>query len=301
MKKIIFAVLILINVVVFASNDNWRNLVIAQFRDIAEPLFDHAEATKPQFDTFYTDMVEGFPIQMQAEKALMYAINRFAGSSDYIFENAEHWKGHINKTTKLSTLIDIALEAPLIETRMAGFELYLAENNLDKSEEQVDILLDKMLKNPERNAPWSMWAMAMIAARGVDRDRIFDELVYQTTNPNNEIRRWAVDSLAKFGGEEIVVPLLEIAQYDESPYIQERAFCGLAQSGTLNVNERYSALPGLLKIAQDSQSSQQTLDWVYQALKEISNIYNLENNSKVWAKKLSELELNESKVKLKKL
>ncbi|VAW18427.1 hypothetical protein MNBD_BACTEROID05-106 [hydrothermal vent metagenome] len=291
MKKIIFLILILINVVVFANNEDWRNLVIAQFREISEPLFNYGEATQPQFDIFYTDMVERYPTQMQAEKALEYAINRFDGASDYVLENAEIWKGQISNSTKLNTLIDLAVNSPLIEVRMAGFEMYLAENNFDKTEEQIDNILQRFQKAPEKNAGWAMWAIGAIAARGIDRDRVFDELIYTTTDPNPEIRRSAVNGLSRFGGEEVVLPLLEIAQYDSSPIIQERAFCGLAQTGTLNVAERYSALSGLLSIAQDPQSNQQTLDWTYQALKEISHIYTLADESDLWEKKLKSLNL----------
>jgi hypothetical protein len=291
MKKIIFTVLILINVVVFASNENWRNLVIAQFREISEPLFEHGQATKPQFDTFYTVMVEGFPIQQQAEKSLEFAINRFEGASEYVIENAQLWNGDIQYTKRLNTLVDLAVNSPLIETRMAGFEMYLSANRLEKTVGQIDNIIMRFERNPEANAPWSMWAIAAIAARGVDRDRVFDELLFQTSSNNPKIRRWAVDGLSRFGGEEVVVPLLEIAQYDSSPIIQERAFCGLASSGTLNVAERYSALKGLLEIAQDSNTNQQTLSWVFQALKEISHIYSLDDDIESWEKKLTELSL----------
>lgn len=291
MKKIILLVFILLNVVAFANSENFRNLIISQFREISEPLYDHAEATKPQFDKFYSDMVERYPLQLRAEKSLEFTINRYIGSADYIFENAELWKGQIESSTKLATLIKIALNAPLIETRMAGFELYLAQYNLEKSEQQIDKLLIKIENNPEKNAPWSMWAMATIAARGIDRERVFSELLYATTDPNDNIRQWAVDALARFGGEEVVVPLLDIAQYDQSPIIQERAFCGLAQSGTLNIAERYSALPGLLEIIQDNNSNQQTLNWAYQALKEISHVYNIDNNPESWQQKLQQLNI----------
>lgn len=294
MKKLTFLILLLISMIVVASNENWRNLVIAQFREISEPLFDYGEATKPQFDTFYTAMVENSPVQQQAEKALEYSINRFEGASDYVLENAGIWKGEIKTNKKLRTLIDLAVNSPLIEIRMAGFEMYLAQYNLDKSVEQIDILLEKLDTNPKKWAAYTFWAIAAIAARGIDRDRVFDELLYGTTDSNPAIRKSAVDGLSRFGGEEVVVPLLEIAQYDSSPIIQERAFCGLASSGTLNIAERYSALTGLLKIAQDTQSNQQTLDWTYQALKEISHIYNIEDDPNLWDEQLQEIRLIEN-------
>ena len=80
--------------------------------------------------------------------------------------------------------------------------------------------------------------------------------------------------------------MLFIAQNDSSAYIQERAFCGLAQTGTLHVVERYAALPTLIQLANDPSSTDQELGWIYQALKEISNFYDIPNDPMQWEKRL---------------
>lgn len=286
MKKIIVLLFLLFSVGVVASNESMRTYVVSQFRSIIEPLFEHGEATEPQFDSFYAAMVEELPYQERAQRALELSINRFVGASDYIMDNAQDWRGEIERNPQLSTLITTAINAPLIEIRMAGFELYLAQFDLEKSPEQIDKLLIKFEKNPEGSGPWVMWGMALIGARGIDRERIFDELLIATENPNDKVRRWAVDSLSRFGGEEVIMPLLDIATNDSSLIIQERAYCGLAQSGTLHVLERYSALPSLLETAKNPHSSKQTLAWVYQALKEISNFYDIPNNPEKWQERL---------------
>ena len=87
------------------------------------------------------------------------------------------------------------------------------------------------------------------------------------------------------------IPYLIKLLDDPSPVVRERAFCGLAQSGTLHVAERYEALPGLLAIARDPESSAQTLDWTYQALREISNFHELPNEPVVWEERLLEAEM----------
>jgi len=291
MKKIIIALLLIISVAVAANNDKFRTLIATQFRAIVEPLLEKGEATQPQFDAFYAEMVENLPTELRAEKALELAINRFVGATDYIIAHAQDWRGHVVRNPKLSALITTAINAPLIEIRMAGFEIYLAQYDLDKSEEQIDILLQRFENNPEGNGPWALWSMAVIGARGISRERIFDELLFATEIENTTIRRWAVDSLAKFGGEEVVMPLLQIAAYDSSPIVQERAFCGLAQSGTLHVIERYNALEGLLVIIRDDESTQQTRDWAFQALKEISNFYDIPDNADKWEKRLIEVDM----------
>ncbi len=291
MKRLFIIFSLLISVGVVASNDYLRTMVVSQFRDLVDPLFESGESTQPKFDSFYTGMVEEFPIQQRGEKSLELAINRFVGASDYILENAQSWRGEISTNIQLETLINIALNSPLIEVRMAGFEIYIAQYDLDKTSEQIDKLLQRFDEEPRKAGPWALWSIAVIGARGIDRERVFDELLLASKHSDDYIRRWAVDALAKFGGEEVISPLLEIAKFDSSPIIQERAFCGLAQSGTLHVLERYSALGGLLEIARDSYSSQQQISWSYQALKEISNFYDIENNPDEWEKRMLEVDM----------
>jgi HEAT repeat protein len=256
-----------------------------------EPLISHGESTQPKFDLFYTEMVERLPPQQRAERALELTINRYEGASNYIIENAQIWRGEITNSNRLSSLITTAINAPLIEIRMAAFEIYIAQFDLEKSPEQVDKLLQRLDEDPKKAGPWALWSMSIIGARGVDRERIFDELIFNTNHSDTNIRRWAVDSLAKFGGEEVIEPLLNSAKYDSSSIIQERAFCGLAQTGTLHVVERYSSLPGLLEIARDSQFSKQQKSWAYQALKEISNFYDIPNDPDLWEKRMLDVDM----------
>lgn len=286
MRRYLFIFLLVASVGVFASSEQARNYVITQFRSIVDPLFGEGEATQPQFDAFYAAMVEELPPQQKAERALELAINRFVGATDYILANAQTWRGEIETNPRLETLVTTALNAPLIEIRMAGFEVYLAQNDLEKSVEQIDHLHKQFERRPEKNAAGSLWAMAAIAARGIDRERVFDAIMAASESDNKTIRRAAVEALARFGGQEIIQPLLDIARHDSSSYIQERAFCGLAQTGTLHVIERYDALPGLLETLRDPYSTEQQHDWVYQALKEISNFYDVAENPDEWEKRL---------------
>lgn len=289
MKKYVLIFSLLASVGVLAGNEGVRNFVITQFRAIVDPLFEKGEATQPRFDAFYIGMVANLPPQQRAQQSLEMAINRFTGATDYIVEHAQSWRGDIETNPRLESLTTTALNSPLIEIRMAGFELYLAQYNLEKSTEQIDFLLRQFEHNPEKNAAGSLWAMAAIAARGIDRERVYDEILIASENENEKIRRGAVEALARFGGQEIIKPLLDIARYDSSDYIQERAFCGLAQTGTLQVVERYDALPELLQTLRDPYTTDQQQGWVYQALKEISTFYDVPENPDAWEKRLLEV------------
>jgi len=273
---------------VIASDELARAYVIAQYRSLVEPLFGEGETTQPRFDGFYAEMVADLPTQQRAERTLELTINRFVGAADYILFHASDWRSEIETNPRLQTLTTIALNAPLIEIRMAGFELYLAQYNLEKSVTQVDRLLKQFEQLPEKNAAGSLWAMAAIAARGVDRERIFEVILDALESDSEKIRGAAVEALARFGGQEIIQPLLYIAQHDFSAYIQERAFCGLAQTGTLHVLERYDALPELLQITRNPESNDQMLSWTYQAMKEISHFYDLPEDPDIWEERLLE-------------
>ncbi len=286
MKRMLGIALCLVTTGALAINAELRSVVFNELHLIAEPLFEKGEATEPRFDAFYTHMVENLAPQQRAERALELAINRYQGAAEYVMQNAQSWRPEIKPSERLTALITTAINAPLIEVRMVGFEVHLVEYDLGKSVAEVEHLIQRLDENPEGAGPWALWSMAVIGARGIDRERIFDELMVTTSHQNDYVRRWAVDALAKFGGVEIIAPLLEIAEYDTSLVVRERAFCGLAQSGTLHIAERYEAIPGLLEIAGSSQSDQQTQDWSYQALREISNIYDTPNDPISWRDEL---------------
>jgi len=283
-----FAGLFLLASAAIAASPQLRSVALEQLRRIAEPLFQSGASTDPRFDQFYTGMVEQLPVQERAERALELAINRFAGAPEYVIQQADAWRGQIKPTDKLGALIATAINAPLIEVRMAGFELYLSQFNLEKSAAEVERLLARWHKDPQRTGPWALWSLGVMAARGVEREHIYGELLRATLDADETIRRWSVDALAKLGGSEIVEPLLSIAVNDASALVRERAFCGLAQSGTLLIAERYDALPGLLMIAEDPRSDKQTLGWTYQAMREISGIYDLPEEASAWRTQLAE-------------
>ncbi len=291
MARVIILVLCLITTAAFATSSDLRAVALEKLRAIAEPLFQHGESTAPHFDAFYTDMVESLPPQERAERALELAINRFTGAADYVTTHAASWSGTIKPTERLTALIRTAVESPLIEVRMAGFEVNLAEYSIQKTNQSVDDLLKALNEDPKKFGPWSLWNLALIGARGVDRERIFHNLVFFSHATDASLRQHAVDALAKLGGAEAVSPLLDVAAHDQDSSVRERAFCGLAESGTLLLAERYMAVPGLLAIAQDPNADKQTHMWTYQALREITGVHNLPDDPDAWRPQLERLRL----------
>ncbi len=271
----------------------WGEQAIAKLRLVADPLVDRGTATEPQFDSFQAGMVNSLAPQARAERALELAINRYVGASDYVLEHAPSWHDQIDATPALHTLITTAINSAQIEVRMAGLEVHLAQYSLEKTAEELDYLEQRLLDDPEGAGPWALWSMASIGARGVERERIFELLVERASKHDDPlaVRQWAVDSLAKLGGAEVVGPLLSIAESNSHPIVRERAFCGIAQSGMLHLAERYLAVPRLYEIAIDPQQSAQAQAWAYQALREITNLYDLPEDGTLWAHRLDQLQL----------
>jgi len=291
MKRWLLLLLGLATVGAFAASPALRSAAIVQLRSIAEPLFEKGASTEPRFDAFYAGMVESLPPQEKVEHALELAINRREGASEYVMQNAQAWRGTFKPTDKLKTLINTAGDSPLIEVRMASFEVYLAEYDLEKSVAQVDRLLQQMANDPQGSGAWALWNVAIIGARGVDRERIHRELLSALHTGDESLRRWAVDALAKFGGVESIAPLLDVAAREKSAIVRERAFCALAQSGTFHVAERYEAVPGLYAIAADANADRQSVAWAYQALREITGVHDLQDDAVQWYARLAEANL----------
>ncbi|MEO5622416.1 MAG: HEAT repeat domain-containing protein [Dokdonella sp.] len=281
MRRLLVSILAFTSVAALAAHGDVTRMVAA-LRSLAEPLLGHGDAIAPRFDTFYAGMVEAMPSQERTERALELAIDNYQGAADYVVDRAQAWRGQFKASHSLDALLHAALNSRRIEVRMAAFELSLAEYNLQKTPAEIDRLLARRTADPQGSGPWVLWNISMIGARGVERERIYRILVDALRDTDETQRRWAVDALARFGGEEVVDPLLDIAAHDASSEVQERAFCGLAQSGTLQLAERYRAVPGLLTIAEDRGASVQQRAWVFQALREITESYDVPEDVSAW-------------------
>jgi len=286
MQRLLILLSTLLAAAALAASPALRQATIAGLRAIAEPLFDHGVASEPQFDAFYTGMVEAMSPQQKAEQALQMAINRRVGAAEYLIANAPGWTGQFQPSPTLAALLLVAGDSPLIEVRMAAMELSLAQYGLEKSPDQIDQLLQRLQNDPENSSAWALWNIGVLGARGVQRERVFATLSQALRSADDNQRHWAVEGLAKFGGVEIIGPMLDTAANEASAYIRERAFCALAQSGTLQLVERYEAVPGLFAIASDPRSDPQSRGWAYQALREITETGDLPNLPEPWRERL---------------
>ena len=97
----------------------------------------------------------------------------------------------------------------------------------------------------------AMWDIGLLGNRGIQPGRAFEIISSGLHDANENIRYWAVEGLAFLGTDDVIEPLLDVFHDDPSAMIRERAACSLAQSGMLDAQQRWRAVPRLLEYAGD--------------------------------------------------
>lgn len=267
-------------------------LAYAGYVGIGAPAIGHGVAVAPRFDAFHEEMVATRPLPERAHFALQLAINQVDGAADYVTAHAASWQSGLDgRDETLRRLIGIAVDSPRLETRMAAYELGLAAAQLPKTADSVDALEQRLRKDRGNSAAFALWHLGALGSRGVERERIFADLDAASRADDETVRLWAVNGLAVFGGEATVPVLLEHAAHDPSTAVAERAFCALAASGTLHIGERYAAIPGLVDIAAASAPTDPRHGWAFQALREISGLYDVADDVGQWRTRLQDVGL----------
>ena len=132
-----------------------------------------------------------------------------------------------------------------------------------------------------QNRSYAAWELGMLANRGIETARIHELLADWIHDPNQQTRFWSVEGLAHLGTDDTIKNFLDVFRNDASLEVRERAGCSLAKSGMLTREQRMKAVPGLIDLADDPSLDATTRNWVYQALREITNV-NLPNDPATW-------------------
>jgi HEAT repeat protein len=219
--------------------------------------------------------------QSQAVLLLERSINHFRGANEQIARRANGWLGQLKLEGRLHDLFTTALNSDDLRVRVAAVEVDLAARNVQRTSATVDRLepaAREAAQGPRANA---LWDLALLGNRGIEPDRIRLILMGSIHDPNVNIRYWAVEGLAYLAVDEVVPPLLDVLRHDPSGMIRERAACGLSQSGMLSDRQRRTAVPRLLDYADDGGMDQQTHEWVFQALRDITG-QTLPHDAQAW-------------------
>jgi HEAT repeat protein len=197
-----------------------------------------------------------------------------------IEEKVAGWHGHLERSKQWEVLGETALYSNDLRVRAAAIEIELAVNNVEKTQETATGLWRAGEENT-KSRPFSAWELGMLANRGVEPDRVHEWLQTWVHDPDQQTRFWSVEGLAHIGTDDTIKDFLDVLRNDPSMDVRERAGCSLAKSGMLTREQRMKAVPGLIDMSDDPNLNDVTRSWVYQALREITDV-NLPNDPVAW-------------------
>ena len=221
--------------------------------------------------------------QKQAETLLELAVGHSEGAVEQISSRVDRWNGKVEWNSHIANLTTAALNSNDMRVRESGVEVELAAYGLAKNAASLQYLLTTV-DSPDHNQKiWALWALGLMANRGVESERIVEVLTNHLKNDDPDSRRWAVEALAVAGSDQAIAPLLAAMHNDSSPMVRERAACSLAESGMFTPEQRMTAVPQLLNYTDDPSLDAQTQGWAFQALGDITH-QRLPRDSAAWRK-----------------
>jgi hypothetical protein len=219
--------------------------------------------------------------QKQAEALLELAVRHNDGAVDQISSRVDHWQGKVKWDSQIATLTTAALNSNDMRVRQSGIEVELAAYGLAKNSASLDYLLRTAASSDHARKIWSLWALGLMANRGVETNRVLQVLTAHLKDADEDSRRWAVEGLALAGSAQTIEPLLKAMHDDPSAIVRESAACGLAEAGMYTPEDRLTAVPQLLSYTDDPSLDAQTHAWVFKALSDITG-QRLPNDSNAW-------------------
>lgn len=206
--------------------------------------------------------------QTQAEELLQRLASGDSAAADAVSAQASAWTGKATRTGKTDQLITSAINSHDIPSRQAALDAELALDGIPENEEGLK-LLTNAVGNPSSRA-WALWLLGAIGNRGVNTPHTAKIVGAYLSDPDVNVRASAVNGLSLIATDETVPMLLDRFRNDPSPVVQERAACGLAESGMYTKAQRMVAAESLINWLDDPLLAGQQRNWDIQALGDIS-------------------------------
>lgn len=242
---------------------------------------EKVEGTTARLSEVEAEMVARMAPQGQAERLLQYAISHHAGATDDLKARAKGWRGAIVFTPALETLLDVARNGDDLRVRAAAIEVELAAMDIARTPAQVEALLGQIAAGPE-DARRAIFILGDLANRGVETDRIHNELRVLTRSEQELVRLQAYAAIAQIGTNETVQDLVDAFHHDPSRMVRiDGGGCGLAHCGMLTRAQRMLAIPGLIELVEDRSLAPADIAYGYRALREITDA-GLSDNPRLW-------------------
>lgn len=244
-----------------------------------EPSRASYETNKPVSAGQLNDLKE----QKQAETLLEQAVGHTPGAVEQISSRVNEWHGKVQWNSQIANLATAALNSDDMRVRESGVEVELAAYGLSKNSQSLEYLLKKADSPDHAQKIWALWALGLMANRGVQNEQVVSALATHLADTDIDSRRWAVEALALSGSDSAMETLLKAMHDDASPVVRERAACGVASSGLFTPQQRSAAISKLIEYSDDSSLDEQTHAWAFHALSDITH-QRLPNDSAAWKK-----------------
>ena len=184
-------------------------------------------------------------------------------------------------TPALETLLDVARNGDDLRVRAAAIEVELAAMDIARTPAQVEALLGQIAAGPQ-DARRAIFILGDLANRGVETDRIHNELRVLTRSEQELVRLQAYAAIAQIGTNETVQDLVDAFHHDPSRMVRiDGGGCGLAHCGMLTRAQRMLAIPGLIELVEDRSLAPADIAFGYRALREITDA-GLSDNPRLW-------------------
>jgi hypothetical protein len=219
------------------------------------------------------------PAQLAAEQLLKVVASGDTKAADEVLAHSSEWTGKTQRTAKSEQLVTIALNSPDLHIRQAALQAEIALDGVTL-DEAGSTYVKSVLGNPQQ-CTWALWMLGALANRGIDTDHNAKIIETYLADPDVTVRAASVDALGIVATDETVPMMLDRFRNDPSPVVQERAACGLAQSGMYTQAQRMTAARNLVDWLDDSLLTQQQHGWTVQALSDISGQH-LGNDVAAW-------------------
>jgi len=211
------------------------------------------------------------PPQAQAEELFERLISHDERALELFGQQVDGWIGRINQSDRTSQLLQRAQFSKDLRVRLAHVDMSLALQGFHENQLAVDSLMNRASTDPQYRA-WAVFYLGMLAARGVDYDRIHQALLnYARNDKDPSVRQWAVEGLRFLAKDEVLDELFTSFTEDPSMKVRDRAGCNVADCGIFTRKQRMRMVPKLIDLAADSKTSAQMRSWAFLALQEITD------------------------------
>ena len=209
--------------------------------------------------------------QAQAEELFERLIGHDERALEIFGQQFDGWIGRINQSDRMSQLLQRAQFSKDLRVRLAHVDMNLALQGFHENQQAVDSLMNRAGTDPQYRA-WAVFYLGMLAARGVDYDRIHQALLnYARNDKDPNVRQWAVEGLRFLAKEEVLDELFTSFTEDPSMKVRDRAGCNIADCGIFTRKQRMRMVPKLIDLATDSKTNAQMRSWSFLALQEITD------------------------------